>query len=127
MNNDDITTKPTIETVLERVNELGEQLTGQLTELRGEVAELRTGQEELRTDVAELRTGQDELRRDVAELRAGQVELRNDIADFNVGQRQLVRKVETLNANMLTLQTEHRTDMIGFERRLEKVESKNDS
>ena len=127
MNNDDITTKPTIETVLERVNALGEQLTGQLTELRtgqdvlrGEVAELRTGQEALRTDVTELRS-------DVAQLRGGQVELRNEIADFNAGQRKLVRKIETLSDNLLTLQTEHRADMNAFDRRLERLESKNDS
>lgn len=117
MNNDEITTKPTIETVLEKMNLLGEQLTGQLGGLRSEVAELRTGQDELRSDVAELRG-------DVAALRAGQVELRNDIADLNAGQRQLVRRMEALNENILTLQADHRADMRGFDRRLERLESK---
>ena len=103
MNNDDITTKPTIETVLEKVNALGEQLNGQL---------------------AELRSGQDELRSDVAQLRAGQVQLRDDIADVNAGQRQLVRRIETMNDNILTLQSDHRADIRGFDRRLERLESK---
>ncbi len=103
MNNDDITTKPTIETVLERVNALGEQLNGQL-------AELRTGQNELRSDVAALRIGQDEMR--------------GDLADLNVAQRQLVRRIETLNDNTLTLQSEHRADIRAFDRRLEILESK---
>ena len=110
MNNDDITTKPTIETVLEKINALGEQVNGQLSDLGSQVAELRAGQ--------------DELRSDVAQLRVGQVELRNDIADLNVGQRKLVRRIETLNDNILTLQTENRADMNAFDRRLDRLESK---
>lgn len=95
MNNDDTTTKPTITTVLERVNELGNQLTGQLTELRSDVAELRTGQ----------------------------VEMRNDIADLKAGQRKIELKIEILNNNILTVQTDLRADLRDFDRRLEKLES----
>lgn len=102
MNNDDINTKPTIATVLERVNELGEQLTGQLTELRSEVAELRAGQMELRSDVATMK---------------------GDLADLNVGQRKIVHKIEILNNTILTVQTDLRADIRAFDRRLEKLES----
>jgi chromosome segregation ATPase len=109
MNNDDINTKPTIETVLERVNELGEQLTGQLTELRN-------GQAELRSEVAELRAGQMELRSDVATMKG-------DLADLNVGQRKIVHKIEILNNTILTVQTDLRADIRAFDRRLEKLES----
>jgi chromosome segregation ATPase len=102
MNNNDITTKPTIETVLERINELGNQLIGQLTELRSNVADLRS---------------------DVAELRTGQVEMRNDIADLKAGQRKIELKIEILNNNILTVQTDLRADLRDFDRRLEKLES----
>ena len=76
MNNDNTTTKPTIETVLERINELGGQVNNQLTELRSEVAELRAGQ---------------------TELQAGQVEMRNDVAELISVQRKMRLKFEALN------------------------------
>lgn len=105
MSNDDTTTKPTIETVLEKINTLGEQLTGQLTELR-------SGQDELRTDVAELRG-------DVAELRAGQVELRSDMEELKAGQMVIEDKLDALNDNILTVQGKQR----GFQKRLQKLEA----
>jgi len=109
MNNDKITTKPTIETVLEKINTLGEHLTGQLTELRN-------GQDGLRSDVTVLRS-------DVAEVKAGQVELRNDMADLNVVQRKIVHKITILNDTILAVQTDLRADIRAFDRRLEKLES----
>ena len=98
MSNDDTTTKPTIETVLEKINTLGEQLTGQLTELR---------------------SGQDELRTDVAELRAGQVELRSDMEELKAGQMVIEDKLDALNDNILTVQGKQR----GFQKRLQKLEA----
>jgi chromosome segregation ATPase len=109
MNNDDTTAKPTIETVLERVNELGEQLTGQLTELRN-------GQAELRSEVAELRAGQIELRSDVATMKG-------DLADLKAGQRKIEIKIEILNNTILTVHTDLRADLRDFDSRLEKLES----
>lgn len=61
MSNDELSTQPTIETLLSRMNEWGKRFTSQLTTINGGVDELRKGQDE-------LRKGQDELR---AELRAG--------------------------------------------------------
>ena len=102
MNNDNSTTKPTIETVLERVNELGEQINNQLTGLR---------------------TGQAEMQTDIAELKAGQVEMRNDMAEFMSGQRKIRFKIEALNDNILTVQADLREDRHDFNSRLEKLES----
>ena len=102
MNNDDITTKPTLETVLERINSFGEQLTNQLTELHSEVAELRAGQVEIKSDVATIK---------------------GDLADLNVAQRKIVYKITALNDTILTVQTDLRADIRAFDRRLEKLES----
>lgn len=95
MNNDSTTTKPTIETVLERVNELGGQINNQLTELRA-------GQVQLQSEVAELR---------------------NDIGDIRTGQRKLRSQFEILNDTLLSIRADMRDDRRDYDRRLEKLES----
>ena len=93
--NDEMSTKPTMETLLARMNEWGESLTA--------------GQEELRQSVQELRRGQDELRK-------GQEELRTDL---RTGLHRVERKIEILNDNFLTI----KADIRDLEVRLEKLES----
>jgi len=100
--NDEMSTKPTMETLLARMNELGESLTA--------------GQEELRQSVQELRRGQDELRKGQDELRKGQEELRTDL---RTGLHRVERKIEILNDNFLTI----KADIRDLEVRLEKLES----
>jgi len=67
------------------------ELRGDVIELKHAVAELGAGQDGLRGDVAELRSGQDELRGDVAELRSGQDGLRGDVAELRSGQDEILR------------------------------------
>jgi len=93
--NDEMSTKPTMETLLARMNEWGASLTA--------------GQEELRQSVQELRIGQDELRK-------GQEELRTDL---RTGLHRVERKIEILNDNFLTI----KADIRDLEVRLEKLES----
>ena len=93
--NDEMSTKPTMETLLARMNEWGASLTA--------------GQEELRQSVQELRRGQDELRK-------GQEELRTDL---RTGLHRVERKIEILNDNFLTI----KADIRDLEVRLEKLES----
>ena len=95
MNNDEMTTQPTIETILARFDEWGARVTSELSQLR-------TGQDELRKGQDELRKGQDGLR-----------------ADLNTGLRRVERKIEILNDNLLTI----KADIRDLEVRLEKVES----
>ncbi|HWO01915.1 MAG TPA: hypothetical protein VNS63_21880 [Blastocatellia bacterium] len=102
MNNDDMSTKPTIETVIERMNEWGEQF-------RSEFAELRSSHIELRGTVEELRKGQEELRKGHSELRT----------DLNAGLHRVARKIEILNDNILTVQADVRDLVV----RMEKLES----
>ena len=102
MSNDEMSTKPTIETVIERMNAWGEQF-------RSEFAELRSGQVELRATVEELRKGQEELRK-------GQEELR---VDLNAGLHRVSRKIEILNDNILTVQADVRDLVV----RMEKLEA----
>ncbi len=88
-------TKPTLETVIERMNAWGERLAAGQEELRGTVEELRKGQEE-------LRKGQEELR-----------------ADLNAGLHRVSRKIEILNDNILTVQADIRDLVV----RMEKLEA----
>lgn len=101
MSNDQMSTKPTIETVLERINEWGEQSKKEFTELRLTIAELSKGQDELRGTVAELSKGQEELR-----------------ADLNASMFTVARKIEALNDNILTIQANMR-NMAAYIGRLE--------
>ncbi|HKP14157.1 MAG TPA: hypothetical protein VJZ91_18695 [Blastocatellia bacterium] len=59
-------TQPTIETVLERINTLGESLGGKIDKVRddlgAEIETLRVGQEQLRVGQEHLRVGQEQLR-----------------------------------------------------------------
>jgi chromosome segregation ATPase len=100
--NDEMITKPTMETLLARMNEWGESLTNELTEIKA-------GQEELRHSVQELRKGQEELRK-------GQEELRTDL---RTGLHSVQRKIEILNDNFLTIKADIRDPEV----RLEKLES----
>ena len=86
-----MTTKPTMETLLARMNEWGANLTGEL-------AEIKAGQEDLRNGQEDLRKGQDELRK-------GQEELRTDM---NSGLHRVKRQIQTLNDNFLEVQAEIR-------------------
>ena len=96
--NDEMTTQPTMETLLARINEWGANLTGEL-------AEIKAGQEELRQSVNELRKGQEDLRKGQEDLRKGQEELR---ADINSGLHRVKRQIQTLNDNFLEVQAEIR-------------------
>ncbi|MEK6410899.1 MAG: hypothetical protein AABN34_28585 [Acidobacteriota bacterium] len=95
MSNDEMTTKPTIDTLLARLDEWGARFTNELSGIRA-------GQEELRKGQEELRKGQEELR-----------------ADLNAGLRRVERKIEILNDNLLTINA----DIRDLEVRLEKLES----
>ena len=88
-----------------------------VTELRGDVTELRQGQVELREDVTELRGDVTELRgdvtglrQDVTELRQGQValrgdvtELRGDVTELRQGHAELRRDVTELRGDVTEL------------------------
>jgi chromosome segregation ATPase len=123
MNNDEMTTQPTIETILARFDEWGARVTNELSQLRAGQDELRKGQDELRKGQDELRKGQDELRKGQDELRKGQGELSKGQeglrAELNTGLRRVERKIEILNDNLLTI----KADIRDLEVRLEKVES----
>ena len=130
MSNDEMTTRPTIDTLLTRLDEWGARFTNELSEIRAAQDDLRAGQAELKQSVEELRTGQGGLRESVEELRTGQAELRQSVeelrkgqeelrADLNTGLRRVERKIEILNNNLLTINA----DVHDMEVRLEKLES----
>jgi exonuclease VII small subunit len=121
MSNDQ--TQPTIETVLERMNEWGVQF-------KNGFAELRSGQSELHRTVDELRSGHDQLRQAVDELRKGQEELHKGQEELHKGQEELrgelhaslygvTHKIEALNDNILTIQA----NMRNLGRYIERLES----
>ncbi len=102
MDNDELTTRPTIETLLDRLNEWGARFSTELAEIRAGQEELRKGQEELRKGQEELRKGQEQLR-----------------TDLRTGLHRVERKIEILNDNILTVNA----DIRDLEVRLEKLES----
>ena len=116
MNNDEMTTQPTLETILARFDEWGARITGELSDLRAGQEELRTGHTELRTSLENLRKGQEDLHKGQEDLRKGQEQLRSDL---NTGLRRVERKIEILNDNLLTI----KADIRDLEVRMEKVES----
>ena len=91
MSDDEMTTQPTIDTLLARFDHWGARFIEEFSEIKKAQEELRTGQEDLRKSVEELRKGQEELRKGYAELRA----------DLNAGLRRVERKIEILNDNLL--------------------------
>ena len=101
MSDDQPSTKPTIETVLERMNEWGEQSRGEFAELRLTIDELRKSQDELRKGQDELRKGQEEVR-----------------ADLHANLHLVARKIQALNDNILTIQANMR-DLVVYIERLE--------
>jgi predicted nuclease with TOPRIM domain len=116
MSDEEMSTKPMLETLLARMDEWGARFTSELSEVKATQDGFRQGLEDLRQGQEDLRKGQEELRKGQEELRKGQEELR---ADLNTGLRRVERKIEILNDNFLTVQA----DIRDLEVRLEKVES----
>jgi uncharacterized coiled-coil DUF342 family protein len=123
MSDDEMTTQPTIDTLIAHIDRWGAKFSNELSELRQGQEEFRTGQTELRQSVDELRKGQDELRKGQDELRKGQDELRKGQeqlrTDLNAGLRRVERKIEILNDNFLSI----KADIRDLEVRMEKLES----
>jgi predicted nucleic acid-binding Zn-ribbon protein len=109
MSDEEMSTKPMLETLLARMDEWGARFTSEL-------GEVKATQEGFRQSLEDLRKGQEDLRKGQEDLRKGQEELR---ADLNTGLRRVERKIEILNDNFLTVQA----DIRDLEVRLEKVES----
>ena len=110
---DEMTTKPTMETLLARMNEWGASITSELVEIKKGYAELRQDVEELRKGQVELRSGQDELRKGLDELRKGQDELR---ADLNTGLYRVKLKIQGLNDTFLEMQSDIRALNLLFQK-----------
>jgi chromosome segregation ATPase len=138
MSNDEMTTRPTIDTILVRLDEWGTRFKIEFSgihegqdSLRKSIEELRNGQSELRQSVEELRNGQGELRQSVEELRNGQGELRQSVEELRNGQGELRQSVEELRNSQEDLrkgQEALRTDLNTGLRRIErKIEILNDN
>jgi chromosome segregation ATPase len=76
-NFEDAQTKPTIETVLGRINALGDNLEGQLNELRSDVGSLKADVGSLKADVGSLKSEVGSLRNEF-QLFRGEMEIRID-------------------------------------------------
>lgn len=76
-NSEDSTTKPTLDTILERINSLRHELRGDIEGVRGEVSELRTDFSTLQGEVGELRTDFTNARLEF-QLFRGELEIRLD-------------------------------------------------
>lgn len=117
---EDATTKPTLETVLERINALDRKTEERINALEQKV--------EGRIDRLDNRMNGLDTRMIGLDMRMGGVEnqvngLRSDLvnirSDTNAGLRQVVRKIEALNDNVLAVQAAQRDLIL----RVENLES----
>jgi uncharacterized coiled-coil DUF342 family protein len=129
MNTDDSITKPTLETILERIDSQGREFRQALERLTTEVGELREGQASIRAEVGELREGQSSIRAEVGELREGQSSIRTELHEFRTEQKELneeilmrLRKIETQVLGFADIYWEGRIEMRDVKRRLDKLE-----
>ena len=79
--NDEMTTKPTIDTLLARIDEWGARFTSELAEIKTGQEELRKGQEELRAD---LKTGLHRVERKIEIMNDNLLTINADIRDLEV-------------------------------------------
>ena len=81
MSDDEMTTKPTMDTLLARLDEWGERFTNELARISAGQEELRKGQEELRVD---LNTGLRRVERKIEILNDNLLTIKADIRDLEV-------------------------------------------
>ncbi len=86
MSNDEMTTQPTIETVLARLDEWGARFTNELSGIRAGQEELRKGLEELRAD---LNAGLRRVERKIEILNDNFLTTNADIRDLEVRMEKL--------------------------------------
>jgi hypothetical protein len=79
MSGDDITTNPTIETVLERINSLGEKFDGRMSALESEVGEIR---KDLRTGLRMIERKIDVLNDNILRVAADQKDLEERVENL---------------------------------------------
>ena len=79
--NDEMTTRPTIDTLLARIDEWGARFTSELAEIKTGQEELRKGQEELRAD---LKTGLHRVERKIEIMNDNLLTINADIRDLEV-------------------------------------------
>jgi hypothetical protein len=109
-NSEDFTTKPTVETILERINLLGDNLQGQIGSLRNDLGSLRDDFGSLRDDFGSLRDDFGLLRdgfgglRNEFQLFRGEVEIRLDRIEGMTNQTRA--EMLTLRADFKEFQTQ---------------------
>lgn len=107
-------TQPTITTVLERIDKLGDNL-------RAEIETLRVGQDQLHAGQEQLRIGQEQLRVELtAEIQALRSEMNQRFADVDKPFVLLNKQMGILNHEILQVRAEHEV----YEDRLDKLEQK---
>jgi hypothetical protein len=88
MSNDEMTTQPTIDTLLARLDEWGARFANELTRISAGQEELRKGQEELRADI---NAGLRRVERKIEILNDNLLTIKADIRDLEVR----VEKIES--------------------------------
>ena len=138
MSNDEMITKPTIETVLDRINALGQHLgerlqrldekvtgldakvsvlTGEVQRMGGEVQRLGGEVQRLNIEVEQLKIESQRHGSEIQALRTDQSLLRDEVAS---GFRKLASKMEALSDAWL----EVRADIRDLNRRVDKLEER---
>ena len=111
-NSENAQTKPTIETVLERINSLGTNLQGQISELNDRVGSLQTNVQALQTDFHSLQTNVQSLQTDFHSSQTDQRSLRDEFQLFRGEVEVRLDRIEGMTnqtrAEMLNLRADFR-------------------
>ena len=86
MSDDEMTTQPTIDTLLSRFDQWGAKFINELSGIKQSVEELRKGQEQLRTD---LNTGLRRVERKIEILNDNLLSIKADVRDLEVRMEKL--------------------------------------
>jgi len=110
MSSDEGTTKPTLETLLERINHVGDTVLTAVNQVQGDVNQLQGNINQVQGNVNQLQSNVNQLRGDVNQLRR----------DTEQGFRRVERKIALLNTDFLAI----RGDQEDLLQRIEEIERK---
>ena len=105
-------TKPTIETLMERVNQLGDNLQNGLNSLQTDVTAIKSDVASLKSDVGSLKSDVGSVMSDVSSVKSDVIALRNEFQLFRGEMEIRIDRVEGMTnqtrAEMLNLRADFR-------------------
>ena len=119
---EDARTKPTIETVLERINAFGDNLQGQLDVLHVNIGSVKSDLSSLKSDVGSLKSDVATLKSDVGALKSDVALLKSDVGALKSDVATLKLDVGILTSDVVALRNEFQLFRGEMEIRIDRIE-----